>query len=121
MQPNGRKMATKYQNERYECHACDDDIGQPGGSQGWRCAACGQLLQIYAEDNSGRQVIERVPASEIKKGDLLLQDGRRLSESNVVINIESQGAGLYKIALREFGVLKKIPANKEFNRIQGSW
>jgi hypothetical protein len=112
-------MAIKFANERYEC-PCEGDIGQPNSIQGWKCAACGEYLQIYAEDSSARQVIERVSVSDVKKGDLLVQDGRPLLSANEVLDIKFEN-GAYRIALRDFGVLKKIPTDKKYNRIQGSW
>jgi hypothetical protein len=112
-------MAIKFSGESYHC-PCEGDIGQPDRIDGWKCAACGEYLQIYAEDKSARQVIERVTVSDVKKGDLLAQDGMPFLSANEVLEINLEN-GAYRIALREFGVLKKVPADKEFNRIQGFW
>ena len=81
----------------------------------------GVFLRILAEyPKDVRQVLERVPASSIKKYDLIVMDGCPLDESCEVLAIESLN-GTYKIALKGFGVLKKVKQDKEFNRIQGSW
>jgi hypothetical protein len=112
-------MAIKFSGEKYQC-PCEGDIGQPNRIHGWKCAACGEYLQIYAEDRSAKQVIERVSVSDVKKGDLLVQDGSPLLSANEVLDVRLEN-GAYRIALREFGVLKKVSTDKEFNRILGSW
>ena len=116
-------MAAKFQNERYECPSCRLRVEDPESTKTrWRCSSCGGFVYVYAEDWDGkRQVIERVPASCIAERDMLVLDASPLRRPNEVLAATADGCGTFRIALKGHGAMARVPADREFNRIVGTW
>lgn len=115
-------MAVTFEDEFYECPSCNGKIGNPiEKPNGWRCISCGESLNIYATDwNGTKNVLKRITASNLEKGDLIVLHGSPFNEFNEVLDVSIDDKSQYRIALKGYGVLKS-EGNKEFNCIEGSW
>jgi len=75
-------------------------------------------LLIHAEDRNGRSaLLERVQPELIKKHDLIIPDGSTFDTTYEVLDISKERDGTYRMALRGFGVRKKINARFTINRL----
>lgn len=115
-------MVVRFVGERYECSSCNatSTDTQKAQADGWRCTSCGKHLQIYATDREGaKHVLERVSASSLEKGDLVLLSNEPFQGSKEVLDVSTKSK-LIHVALKQYTVIKAVPA-REFNRIIGAW
>lgn len=74
-------------------------------------------MLIHAEDTDGRSaLLERVSPDLINKYDLIIPDGSNFDTTYEVLEVSKEREGMYRMALRGFGV-KKISSRFTINKL----